>query len=1316
MVGVPFDCVDQPQHLGHFVGRGKLLAHIDQLLTTGPVARSIAVISGPGMGKSALLAAWLASRKERPVPHHFIRRGEYDWDDPAIIVSSLVAQIGELFPTQREAEGDRRNHPAARLASILKRVSRDMLQPRAERLVILIDGLDEYDPPPGARVGEPLAAFLPHTLPEGVSLLCASRPRDSVLRMLETCTSALVRIELDHLADTDLQGDNEETVRVFWEAKRAELGLDVAFTNEAARRALGNMQHAITLWRQLLRQPGSSPNVEDIPSGLWALIERTWQRLAQEPLVVRALGILCASREPLTLDELGVVAGWSEERQRRLFRQVALEVLLESKRSEGILEYRLHHESIRAYIAAALGQIEVRSCHAALARQLATWPPPLGAAARRYALRHALLHRVEAEEWDDAWRLATDLSFLQAKCCEVGVHEVEVDLLRAAEQYRRLGAPSPHRHFDEMARAFTRESHWLLAEPAATSALLWNRLRRSKGGADGIAEQLTPAPDTSFLRVRFAVTRESPSMVRELIGHAGAVLGCALSDDGRRLISASEDGTLGVWDLESGRLLVPLEGHTAQVLACVVTADGRVVSGSADHTLKIWDLESGRLLFTLDEASGHTAAVSTCAVAGRRMVSGGWDGAVKLWDLEHPQAPSLTLRGHTGWVSSCAITADGRRAVSSAYDRSLKVWDLQRGALLDTFKGHTEEVSSCAITADGRWMVSGSYDRTLLIWDVERGRVRTTLKGHEGRILGCAITSDGRVLSTADDATMRLWDSESGRELACFEGHSGRITACTSTRDGQYAISASGDGDLKVWSLKRTRLSEPLQGHRRGVRACTVLADGRAVSASEDGTLKVWDLESGGVEKTLIGHSGWVHACAATPDGSVVFSGADDQTLKAWNLEQGSEYASWKIHHRWVRSCTVTTAGRRALTAADHTLRLWDLESRVEISCLTGHTSTVRACAVTPDGLQAVSGAEDGELKLWDLENGCEIRSLGSHKQGARTCVVTPDGQQVVSGGLDGLVRRWDLKTGHELQPLEAHTHRIRACAVMPDGRHVISASDDRTLRVWDLKSGACLFTHRGDAPYMAVAASDTAVVAGDVVGTLWVLDWPPDRCDEIRATRVNPGRPSSMGEMVEACTILFLAAHASGDSEASAIQRELERVAHRERFKFVTRWSAEALDVLRGVREQVPAVLHVSTHHAGMTGLSFARTDGRRQYVSSSALLQTLEAVGESLQVVILSARGSLEHAQRLQSRVACAVGMGEELDFSTAQNFAIGFYGGLGAGETIESAFHHGCAAAGLMGAPAEKQPKAFYRDDNARRIVLVGRNRASERLPRS
>jgi WD40 repeat protein len=78
----------------------------------------------------------------------------------------------------------------------------------------------------------------------------------------------------------------------------------------------------------------------------------------------------------------------------------------------------------------------------------------------------------------------------------------------------------------------------------------------------------------------------------------------AVSPDGRFIVSGSEDRTVKVWELESGRLLRSLKEHADDVNAVAVSPDGRfIVSGSDDRTVKVWELESGRLLRSLE---GHT--------------------------------------------------------------------------------------------------------------------------------------------------------------------------------------------------------------------------------------------------------------------------------------------------------------------------------------------------------------------------------------------------------------------------------------------------------------------------------------------------------------------------------------------------------------------------------------------------------------------------------------------------------------------------------------------------------------------------------------
>jgi WD40 repeat protein len=1061
-----------------------------------------------------------------------------------------------------------------------------------------------------------------------------------------------------------------------------------------------------------------------------------WGRLASNPVAVRGLGILCAAREPLSLEELAVVAGWDDVAQRQAFVRAARELLLETRREDGAAEYRLHHDAIRAHTMEQLGPVTARGYHAALAQRLATWPAPDDIAARRYALRHALAHRAEAGDWAALRQLAGDLGFLEAKCRALGVHDVEVDVGDAAERGRVHGHDALGRDLGDLSRALGRESHWLRGEPAALAAQLWNRLRRMGWSTEDLDRRLRTANETAtFVRVRHAVSRESPSLLRDLVGHWGMVTSCVVTPDGKRVISTSLDRTVKVWDLDTGRVLSTLEGHTALVNSCAVTPDGRrVVSASLDKSLKVWDLETGRVV-TLE---AHIDCVSSCAVTpdGRRIVSGSYDQTVKVWDLDTGLLIT-TLVGHRYPVMSCAVTPDGRRVISGSDDKTLKVWSLDTGDVLDTLKGHGDGVNSCAVTPDGRRVVSASDDRTLKIWDLDTGEALITLDGHTDSVLSCAVTPDGRcVISASDDNTLKVWSLETRRIVTTLEGHSGGVRSCVVAPDGRRVVSASYDGTLKVWGLDTSRVVTMLEGHTDLVRSCAVTPDGRrVVSASNDKTVKVWDLDTGRVVTTLEGHTDWVMCCAVSADGRRVISASDDKTIKVWDLDTGRVVTTLEGHPESVTSCAITRDGRRLVSASDDkTIKVWDLDTGRTVTTLKGHAGWVLSCAVTPDGRRAVSVSNDQTVKVWDLDTGRVLTTLEGHAGWATSCTVTPDGRRVVAGSHDKSIKVWDLFTGHAVTTLEGHTGSVRSCAVTPDGRCAISASDDKTIKVWDLATYQCLVTHRGDAGFTAVAATTTTICAGDAAGTLWFLDWP--RSWAPPSPPIAPMatvREKRLGERRR--VILFLAANPGGtsrlalDEECAAIEHELRMTAHRDDFELRSAWAVTVDDVARHLIEWQPAIVHFSGHGAGTEavpacgsathrnvaglvagsvacGIYLHGEHGASQLVTDRALARLIKSAVPSARVVVLNACYSDAQADALCSAVDCVVGMTGAIGDDAARSFAAGFYRALGDRRSVANAVEHAVAILAAKQYPEEQLPRCRTRDGvDANEVVLSG-----------
>ena len=285
-------------------------------------------------------------------------------------------------------------------------------------------------------------------------------------------------------------------------------------------------------------------------------------------------------------------------------------------------------------------------------------------------------------------------------------------------------------------------------------------------------------------------------------GHSDRVMSVIQSPDTQRIMTCSRDGSLGVWDLQTGQQIASWDDGKSPMRAISLSVDGkRVVSGSDDGVVRLWNIETGKVIA---KWTGHTSAVaSVCWNRGGGLVlSGSWDGTAKVWDVDI-RTTVLQLDIGLSNVYTTIFSPDSTLIAtggSTLQGEPIKIWNADTGILVAILKGHASYVSCLAWT--GRMLISGSHDYTIRTWNTSTWQPLAVLRGHTHPIRGIAISPDDSILASASwDKTARLWNLENGQPIASPFQHPRDVDCVSFSADGTLLITGCDDENVHTWDI-----------------------------------------------------------------------------------------------------------------------------------------------------------------------------------------------------------------------------------------------------------------------------------------------------------------------------------------------------------------------------------------------------------------------------------------------------------------------------------------------------------------------------------
>jgi eukaryotic-like serine/threonine-protein kinase len=302
-------------------------------------------------------------------------------------------------------------------------------------------------------------------------------------------------------------------------------------------------------------------------------------------------------------------------------------------------------------------------------------------------------------------------------------------------------------------------------------------------------------------------------------GHAAAVNAIAWSPSDRhettyyrgQIASASDDGTVQIWDAMTGRKISTYRGHSGGVSAIAWSPDGKwIASASIDCTVQVWSADSMRKVSYTRHSDKVTALawsptrLTSPAGHGYLIASASADSTVQIWDATTGHRKFI-YRNHVYPVHAVAWSPDGQHIASAGEDMAIQVWkvptkDIHTGKILLISHNSSNTILTLAWSPDGKHIASGGVDQVVEVWEAATGSTICTYHKHQFTVSAVAWSPDGtRVASAGFDRTVQLWDATSGENTVTYPGHASWVYAVAWAENGQYIASASNDKTAQVW-------------------------------------------------------------------------------------------------------------------------------------------------------------------------------------------------------------------------------------------------------------------------------------------------------------------------------------------------------------------------------------------------------------------------------------------------------------------------------------------------------------------------------------
>jgi WD40 repeat protein len=302
-------------------------------------------------------------------------------------------------------------------------------------------------------------------------------------------------------------------------------------------------------------------------------------------------------------------------------------------------------------------------------------------------------------------------------------------------------------------------------------------------------------------------------------GHTKLIRKCIVFENLRILLSASEDNTVRVWNLDTAELIQTLKKHTNSV-TCLNKIPGktyRIITGSSDKLMHIWNYNHSKNCFDYIKGIDEQAPIvrqSFISDDSYLFINGLVNGMISIWSLKPETLCERNIHSFKAHAETVAcLIVNERYLITSSDNGEIKIWSFEFGAKFsfklekELIDAHKNRVFALEFLLDKKQLISGSDDKLIKIWDIEYGTCVKIIKANMKVFCIKFITEKYAVIGgvTNNQVNLKILDSEIDDFVKNLTGHKSNVFHVELLENG-YFLTTSTDKSIKLWKISMNEI------------------------------------------------------------------------------------------------------------------------------------------------------------------------------------------------------------------------------------------------------------------------------------------------------------------------------------------------------------------------------------------------------------------------------------------------------------------------------------------------------------------------------